>query len=81
MRLTPAARPARAPTDRLVRPVPHRAPRRAGALLRVRAEPPEDARSAIDAGIALLDGGDAQGALDMFTRALSLPGRGIKRFR
>jgi hypothetical protein len=61
-------------------------PRRSTAVVR-RALPigdddiPDTARSAIDAGIARLDGGDASGALDLFTRALTLPGRGIKRFR
>ncbi len=69
---------------------PQSAPRTAhhprGSTLPARAsadadEPPANAREAIDAGIALLEAGDADGSLVLFTQALSLPGRGLKRFR
>ena len=40
-----------------------------------------DARSAIDAGIELMQAGDPRAALAEFGRALTLPGTGLKRYR
>lgn len=40
-----------------------------------------DARDAIDAGIDLMQAGDARAALAEFGRALTLPGTGLKRYR
>lgn len=42
---------------------------------------PEDARGAIAIGLKSFEAGDYQGALQLFDKALALPGTGIKRFR
>lgn len=72
------------------RPAPtHLAPRQprlpvraaAGAADDDDSDVPSTAREAIDAGIARLEAGDADASLALFTRALTLPGRGLKRFR
>ena len=42
---------------------------------------PEDARGAIAVGLKLYNAGKHQEALDVFVKALELPGTGIKRFR
>lgn len=47
----------------------------------VSAQQASDARSAIDAGIDLMQAGDARAALAEFGRALTLPGTGLKRYR
>ena len=69
-----AARPRASPSHRLQRAAPRR-----GLAVRPRAA--DTARGAIDDGIALLESGDAQAALAEFTRALTLPGTGLKRYR
>ena len=42
---------------------------------------PSLAADAISAGLQAYQGGDHEGALDMFQQALSLPGTGFKRYR
>jgi hypothetical protein len=42
---------------------------------------PEDARGAIALGLKLYNAGKHQAALDLFAKALELPGTGLKRFR
>ena len=42
---------------------------------------PEDARGAIAVGLKLFNSGQYQEALDIFEKALKLPGTGVKRFR
>jgi hypothetical protein len=42
---------------------------------------PEDARGAITLGLKLSDAGNYEEALEMYVKALDLPGTGIKRFR
>ena len=42
---------------------------------------PEDARGAISMGLKLHDGGRYEEALQMFQRAVELPGTGLKRYR
>jgi len=97
MRCLYLAAPARPGLSLVVRSVRPAAPRRPGGVhlpvrpttprrsLSARAatddDAPSTAREAIDAGIARLDAGDADGSLALFTQALTLPGRGLKRFR
>ena len=42
---------------------------------------PEDARGAIAVGLKLYNAGQHSAALDIFVKALELPGTGLKRFR
>lgn len=42
---------------------------------------PEDARGAITLGLKFSDAGDYEKALELFMKALKLPGTGVKRFR
>ena len=75
------------------RPAPaagHRAPARCRAALAkalteeselTEVPEPEDARGAIAVGLKLYNAGQHSAALDMFVKALELPGTGLKRFR
>jgi hypothetical protein len=42
---------------------------------------PEDARGAITLGLKFSDAGQYEQALELFLKALKLPGTGVKRFR
>lgn len=42
---------------------------------------PEDSRTAIAQGLRLFEAGQYEPALDLFAKAMKLPGTGIKRFR
>lgn len=42
---------------------------------------PEDARGAIAVGLKLYNAGQHSAALDIFVKALELPGTGLKRYR
>jgi hypothetical protein len=70
-RLAPAITPRCPAADR---------PRRSLAVASAQQQA-SDARGAIDAGIDLLQAGDARAALEEFGRALTLPGTGLKRYR
>lgn len=70
-RLAPAITPRYPAADR---------PRRSLAVASAQQQA-SDARGAIDAGIDLLQAGDARAALEEFGRALTLPGTGLKRYR
>ena len=80
--LTSSSRPRLAPAVASRRPsaaVPVRHRRRLSVASAQ--QPATDARGAIDAGIDLMQAGDARAALAEFGRALTLPGTGLKRYR
>lgn len=86
-RLASSSLPARVPSSGAARqqraqPVTA-APRRQRHRRRssLSASAANDARGAIDAGIELMSKGDPSAALAEFSRALTLPGAGLKRYR